>query len=163
VADTDDGTRFPGQSEGVSERTFAFRPRLLTGLLRPVLFGLAIAAGVLAGDRSGSFWVGLLAFMVASGTGRSLRRLLRGRVADAVYELLWPAAATGIAILFIEIGLAEWASAVLAIVLAGLVKNALASAFLPRRVEGRWLRPEEWGLPGMEDVIEGRSTEKENV
>jgi hypothetical protein len=146
---------------GMSERTFAFRPWLLTALLRPVLFGVAIAAGVLAGDRSDSFWVGLLAFLVAAGAGRALRRLLRGRVADAVYELLWPAAATGIAILFTEIGLAEWASAIVAIVLAGFVKNAFAAAFLPRRVAGRWLRPEEWGLPGMDDVVEGRSTPKQ--
>lgn len=147
------------QAIGVSERTFAFRPWLLGGLLRPLLFGIAIAAGVLAGDRSGSFWVGLLAFLVASGTGRALRRLLRGRLADAVYELLWPAAATGLAILFTEIGLAEWASAIVAIVLAGFVKNALAAVFLPRR-KGGWLRPEEWGMPGLDDIVEGRAVEK---
>jgi hypothetical protein len=143
----------------MSERTFAFRPWLLSGLLRPVLFGVAIAAGVLAGDRSGSFWVGLLAFMVASGCGRALRRLVRGRFADCVYELLWPAAATGIAILFTEIGLAEWASALIAIVLAGFVKNALAAVFLPRR-RSRLLRVEEWGVPGLDDVVEGRWSEK---
>ena len=139
----------------MSERTFAFRPWLLGALLRPVLFGVAIAAGVLAGDRSGSFFVGLLAFMVASGCGRALRRLIRRRLADCVYELLWPAAATGLAIMFTKIGLAAWASAVVAIVLAGFVKNALAEVFLPRR-KGHWLRVEEWGIPGLDDVIEGR-------
>jgi len=142
----------------VSERTFAFRPWLLGGLLRPILFGVAIAAGVLAGERSGSFWVGLLAFMVASGCGRALRRLLRGRFADCVYELLWPAAATGLAILFTKLGLAEWASAIVAIVLAGFVKNAVAAVFLPRR--RAWLRVEEWGIPGLDDVVEGRWSEK---
>jgi len=138
---------------------FAFRPWLLSGLLRPVLFGVAIAAGVLAGDRSGSFFVGLLAFLVASGCGRALRRLIRGRVADAVYELLWPASATGLAIGFSEIGLAEWVSAIVAIVLAGFLKNALAQTFLPRR-RGAWLHVEEWGIPGLEDIVEGRWVEK---
>jgi hypothetical protein len=147
------------QDWGVGERSFGFRPWLLSGLLRPLLFGVAIAAGVLAGDRSGSFWVGLLAFMVASGCGRALRRLIRGRFADCVYELLWPAAATGLAILFTEIGLAEWVSAIVAIVLAGFVKNALAETFLPRR-KGRWLRVEEWGIPGLEDVVEGSWSQK---
>jgi hypothetical protein len=136
---------------------------LLRALLRPVLFGVAIAAGVLAGERSGSFWVGLLAFMVASGTGRALRRLLGGRIADAVYELLWPASATGLVILFAELGLVEWASAILAIVLAGFVKRLLAAALLPRRRRGRWLRVEEWGIPGPDDIIEGRWAEKERA
>lgn len=143
----------------MSERTFAFRPWLLSALLRPVLFGFAIAAGVLAGERSGSFFVGLLAFLVASGAGRALRRIIRGRVADAIYELLWPAAATGLAILFTEIGLAEWASAIVAIVLAGFVKHGLAAAFLPRRRRG-WLRIEAWGMPGLDDIVEGRWSEK---
>lgn len=146
----------------MSERQFAFRPWLLAAALRPVLFGIAIAAGVLAGDRSGSFWVGLLAFLVAEGAGKALRRLIRGRYADAVYQLLWPTAATGLAILFTEIGLVEWASAILAIVAAGLVKNTLAAAFLPPRVGGtRWLRLEEWGVPGKDDIVEGRWIEKE--
>jgi len=136
---------------------------LFAALLRPVLFGLAIAAGVLAGDRSGSFWVGLLAFMVASGTGRALRRLLRGRLADAVYELLWPASATVLVILLTELGLVEWASAILAIVLAGFVKRVMAAVLLPRRRPGRWLRIEEWGIPGPDDVIEGRWAKREEA
>jgi hypothetical protein len=160
VAHADDGVLPLRQAHDVSERAFAFRPWLLAALLRPVLFGVAIAAGVLAGDRSGSFWVGLLAFLVASGAGKALRRLIRGRYADAVYELLWPAAATGLAILFTEVGLVEWASAIVAIVAAGLVKNTFAAAFLPPRVGGtRWLRLEEWGVPGKDDIVEGRWTE----
>ena len=139
------------------------RPWLPVMLLRPVLFGLAIAAGVLAGERSGSFWVGLLAFMVASDTGRALRRLLRGRVADAAYELLWPISATGLVILFTELGLVEWASAILAIVLAGFLKRGLAAVLLPRRRRGSWLRIQEWGLPGPDDIIEGRWAEREEA
>lgn len=146
----------------MNERAFAFRPWLLTALLRPVLFGIAIAAGVIAGDRSGSFFVGLLAFLVASGAGRALRRLLRGRFVDAVYEALWPAAATGLVILFTKLGLAEWASAIVAIVAAGIVKNALAAAFLPPRVtRGKWTRVEQWGVPGLDDVVEVRWSKRE--
>jgi hypothetical protein len=151
-----------GRIEDVNERAFAFRPWLLTALLRPVLFGVAVAAAVLAGDRSGSFFVGLLAFLVASGAGRALRRLLRGRFVDAVYEALWPAAATGLAILFTKVGLVEWASAIVAIVAAGIVKNALAAAFLPPRVtRGKWTRVEQWGMPGLDDVVEVRWTKRE--
>jgi hypothetical protein len=148
------------QDEAVNERAFAFRPWMLTAMLGPVFFGLAIAAAVIAGDRSGSFFVGLLAFLVALGLGRAVRRLLRGRFVDAVYETLWPATATGLAILFTEIGLAEWASAIVAIVVAGVVKNALASAFLPPRLRarGRWTRVEQWGVPGLDDVVDARWT-----
>lgn len=146
----------------MNERAFAFRPWLLGALLRPVLFGVAIAAAVLAGERSGSFFIGLLAFLVASGAGRALRRLLQGRFVDAVYEALWPAAATGLAILFTKIGLVEWASAIVAIVAAGIVENALAAAFLPSRVtRGKWTRVEQWGMPGLDDVVEVRWTKRE--
>jgi hypothetical protein len=151
-----------GRIEGVNERALAFRPWLLGTLLRPVLFGVAVAAAVLAGERSGSFFVGLLAFLVASGAGRALRRLLRGRFVDAVYEALWPAAATGLAVLFTELGLVEWASAIVAIVAAGIVKNALAAAFLPRRMtRGKWTRVEQWGVPGLDDVVEVRWSKRE--
>jgi hypothetical protein len=151
-----------GRIDGVNERALAFRPWVLSTLLRPVLFGVAVAAAVLAGERSGSFFVGLLAFLVASGAGRALRRLLRGRLVDAVYEALWPAAATGLAVLFTELGLVEWASAIVAIAAAGIVKNVLAAAFLPRRVRrGKWTRVEQWGVPGLDDVIEARWTKRE--
>jgi len=136
----------------MNQRAFAFRPWLLVQLLRPILFGLAIAAAVIAGNRSGSFFVGLLAFLVAEGVGSAIRRFLRGRFVDAVYELLWPAAATGLAILYTKLGLVEWASAIVAIVTAGFVKNAVAAAFLPRR-RGRWTRVEQWGVPGLDDIV----------
>lgn len=126
-------------------------------LLRPVLFGLAIAAAVIAGEERDSVWIGLLAFLIASGCGRVIRRLLRRRPRGAVRAFLWPAAATGFVVLFAEIGLADWASAALAFICAGVAKNAIAATFMPRHA---WLRVEEWGLPGKDDVIEGRWTEK---
>jgi hypothetical protein len=127
-------------------------------LLRPVLFGLAIAAAVIAGNRTDSFWIGLLTFLIASGVGRAIRRLIRGRTRAAVRAALWPAAATGFVVLFVEIGLPNWAAALLAFVCAGLTKNALAAVFLPRYP---LLRLEEWGVPGPDDIVEGRWTEKE--
>jgi hypothetical protein len=127
-------------------------------LLRPVLFALAIVAAILTGEHTHSGWIGLLAFFIASGCARAVRRLLRGRTYAAVRALLWPAAATGFVILFVEVGLPDWAAVLLAFVCAGIVKNAVAAAFLPRY---RLLRLEEWGIPGMDDVIEGRWTEKE--
>lgn len=126
-------------------------------LLRPILFGLAIAAAVIAGDETSSFWIGLLAFLIASGCGRTLRRLLRGRPQAALRAFLWPVAATGFVVLFAGVGLPKWASALLAFVCAGVAKNTVAAMFLPRHA---WLRVEEWGLPGADDVIEGRWTEK---
>jgi hypothetical protein len=125
-------------------------------LLRPILFAVAIAAAVVAGEETHSFWIGLLAFFIASGCGRTIRRLLRGRSRAALRAILWPVAATGFVVLFAEIGLPNWASAILAFVCAGVAKNAIAAMFLPRHA---WLRVEEWGLPGLDDVIEGRWTE----
>lgn len=127
-------------------------------LLRPVLFGLAIAAAVIAGNRTDSFWIGLLTFLIASGVARVLRRLIRGRTWAAARAALWPAAAAGFVVLFVEIGLPNWAAALLAFVCAGLAKNTLAAVFLPRYP---LLRLEEWGVPGPDDIVEGRWTEKE--
>jgi hypothetical protein len=50
-----------------------------------------------------------------------------------------------------------------AIFAAGIVKQALAAAFLPPRGRARWLSVEEWGVPGPGDIIEGRWTEKERA
>jgi hypothetical protein len=127
-------------------------------MLRPVLFALSIAAAVIAGDRTSSFWIGLLAFLVASGVARTIRRLLRGRTRAAVRAVLWPVAATGFVVLFAEIGMPKWAAALVAFVCAGIAKSVVAAIFLPRY---RWRRLEEWGLPGLDDVVEGRWTEVE--
>ena len=69
-------------------------------ILRPVTFVLAIVAAVLTGNRSDSFWYGLLAFFVAMGAGRVLGALVRGRPDRAFSKAVWPAAATGFAFLF---------------------------------------------------------------
>jgi hypothetical protein len=128
-------------------------------LLRPVLFALSIVAAVLTGRHTHSAWIGLLAFFIASGCARTLRRLLRGRGRAAVRAILWPAAATGLVILYLEIGLPHWASAILAFLSAGIVKNVVAATLLPRHT---WFRLEEWGVPGRDDVVEGRWTESES-
>src|SRR5437763_1400578 len=49
-------------------------------VLRPITFVLAIVAAILTGNRSDSFWYGLLAFFVAMGAGRVLGALIRNRI-----------------------------------------------------------------------------------
>jgi hypothetical protein len=122
-------------------------------LLRPILFGLSIAAAVIAGEKTSSFWIGLLAFFIASACGRVIRRALRGRSSAALRAFLWPLAATGFVVLFVKIGLPHWAAAILAFICAGVAKNMVVAMFLPRHI---LLRAEEWGIPGRDDVIEGR-------
>ena len=94
-------------------------------LVRPVLFALAIVAAVITGDRTSSFWFGLLAFFVAAGIGRALQALLRGRAARTVRRLIWPAAATGFAFLFDAVGLPTWATFLTAFVAASMTRSAL--------------------------------------
>ena len=135
---------------------------VLANALRPVFFVLAIVAAVLTGNRTDSFWVGLLAFFVAMGCGRVVRRLIRGRPLDAVYAALWPA----FAVLFVwlfgwPLDLPKWVAAILAFVCAGIAKHAVANSFLPgrSRIE-RLKRVEEWGIPWLDDVIPGTWTRK---
>ena len=52
--------------------------------LRPITFVLAIVVAVLVGNRSDSFWYGLLGFFVAMGAGRVIGALVRGRT-DRAY------------------------------------------------------------------------------
>ncbi|HVS84162.1 MAG TPA: hypothetical protein VHD91_00860 [Gaiellaceae bacterium] len=130
---------------------------VVANLLRPVLFVLAIVAAVIAGDTSGSFWIGLLAFFVAMGCGRVLRRLIRGRPLDAVYAALWPAFAVLFAWLFAgPLDLAKWLAAILAFICAGIAKLAFANSFLPRRSRlAGIVQVREWGIPWLDDVIPG--------
>lgn len=130
-----------------------FRPWIVAGLLRPVFLGVAVAAAVIAGDESGSFSFALLAFLVALSCGKVVRRLVRSRRLDAAVASVWPAAAVGLAALFVEAGLPKWAAVLLAIVLAGIARNVVRV----RRSRDRWLRLEEWGMPERGDVIEGRA------
>jgi hypothetical protein len=110
-------------------------------LLRPVVFVLAIVAAVLTGNRTDSFWLGLLAFFVAMGAGRALRSLVRANPIQAVYRAIWPAAATGFAFLFDHLGLPPWANFFVAWIAASLTKQALRP-LVPRQpritVSGKW-------------------------
>jgi len=90
-----------------------------------VLFALAIAAAVITGDRTGSFWLGLLAFLVAGGAGRAIRALLRRRPSRALARLVWPVAATGYAFLFDGVGLPRWATFFAAVAAASLTRGVL--------------------------------------
>ena len=101
-------------------------------LLRPVTFVLAIVAAVLTGNRTDSFWYGLLAFFVAMGVGRVVGALVRGRTDRAVSKAIWPVAATAYAVLFAALGIPPWATFFVAWIAASLTRAAL-----PRQ-ERRW-------------------------
>lgn len=128
-------------------------------LLRPVLFALAIVGAIVTGEREHSAWIGLLAFFIASGLARVVRRLLRGRPQAAFRALLWPAFAAGFVVLYHWAGLPTWAAVILAFVTAGVAKNVLAVLLFAQMSVG-WRRLDEWGFPGPEDVVEGRSIER---
>ena len=100
--------------------------------LRPITFVLAIVAAVVTGDRTDSFWYGLLAFFVAVGAGRVVGALVRGRADRAVRKAIWPAAATAFAFLFDSLGLPPWVTFFVAWIAASLTKGAVERA-LPRR------------------------------
>src|SRR5436305_12938682 len=118
--------------------------------LRPITFVLAIVAAVIVGNRSDSFWYGLLAWFVAMGAGRVLGALIRGRTGRAAYKALWPAAATGYALLFDAIGLPPWASVCVAFIAASLTKNALAGHFPDQR---RRTRTVEWRRIDLDELL----------
>ena len=107
-------------------------------ILRPVTFVLAIVAAVITGNRSDSFWYGLLAFFIAMGAGRVLGALLRGRTRRALYKAVWPAAATGYAFLFSSLGLPPWATFFVSWIAASLTRGAVPAptrAWQVRRID----------------------------
>src|SRR5690242_13906015 len=93
-------------------------------LLRPLTFVLAIVAAVIVGNRSDSFWYGLLTFFIAMGAGRVIGALIRGRPDRAWNKAIWPAAATGFAFLFAWLGLPPVATFFVAWIAASLTRNA---------------------------------------
>src|SRR6476646_1969522 len=97
----------------------------VAALLRPITFVLAIVAAVLVGNRTDSFWYGLLTWFIAMGVGRVVGALLRGRLDRAIYKAIWPGAATGYAFLFDWLGLPPWATFFVAFIAASLTKGAL--------------------------------------
>lgn len=122
----------------------------VAALLRPITFVLAIVAAVITGNRADSFWLGLLAFLIAVGAGRVLGALIRNRPTRAAYKAIWPAAATGFAILFDDLGLPRWATFFCALIAASLTKSA-AAGFLPQpRV---WTRRVEWRRIDLDELL----------
>jgi hypothetical protein len=99
--------------------------------LRPITFVLAVVAAVIVGNRSDSFWYGLLAFFVAMGAGRVVGALVRGRADRASYKAIWPGAATGFAFLFAALGLPPVASFFVSVIAASMTKAAFPA---PTRV-----------------------------
>ena len=118
-------------------------------LLRPITFALAIVAAVVTGNRSDSFWLGLLAFFIAMGAGRVLGALIRGRTGKAVYKAIWPGAATGFAFLFAAVGLPAWANFFVTVVAASMTKTALGG-LLPR--QRMWKRV-EWRRIDLDELL----------
>jgi hypothetical protein len=119
-------------------------------LLRPITFALAIVAAVLTGNRTDSFWLGLLAFFIAMGAGRVIGALIRGRPERALYKAIWPAAATGYAFLFDDLGLPRWANFFVSVIAASLTKNALGGLFPSQR---KWTRRVEWRRIDLDELL----------
>ena len=115
-------------------------------LLRPITFVLAIVAAVLVGNRTDSFWYGLLTWFVAMGVGRVVGALVRGRLDRAIYKAIWPGAATGYAFLFDWLGLPPWATFFVAFIAASMTKTALRGVlpnqrrFFTVQTSGGWRR-----------------------
>ena len=133
-------------------------PWVLAALLRPAVFVLAIVAGVMTGNRTGTFWLGLLAYLIAMSAGRALRTLLRGRVTLTVYRAIWPASAAGYAFLFGYLGMPGWANLIVTVIAAGMTKNALGGPIRPQRTKTKWEwgRLDEWGMPDVDQIRSGR-------
>jgi hypothetical protein len=136
---------------------------LVANALRPLFFVLSIVAAVIVGNRSNSFWVGLLAFLVAMGCARVIRRLIRGRTIGAARAAIWPALAVFFAWLFIDpLNLSKWIAVIVAFICAGFLKQAVANALLPRSSWFGW-SIEEWGIPGRGDVVSGRWSRRDDL
>lgn len=124
-----------------------------------MFFALAVVGAVITGQHEQSAWIGLLAYFIASGLARVVRRLLRGRPRAAFRALLWPVFAAGFVVLYAKaVGLPAWASVILAVVSAGIAKNVLAALLF---AEFSWRRLDEWGVRGPHYIIEGRWTESD--
>jgi hypothetical protein len=115
----------------------------LSQMLRPIVFVLAIVAAVVTGNRTDSFWYGLLAFFIAMGAGRVLRSVIRGNAVQALYRAIWPGGATGYAFLFDGLGLPPWATFFVSWIAASLTKQAVRPLMPKQRrifttVRGSW-------------------------
>jgi Na+-translocating ferredoxin:NAD+ oxidoreductase RnfD subunit len=119
-------------------------------LLRPITFVLAIVAAVIVGDRTDSFWYGLLAWFVAMAVGRVVGALARGLPRRALYKAIWPTAATVFALLFAALGLPPWANFFVAFIAASLTKQALGGLIPGGRT---WSRSVEWRRFDLDELL----------
>jgi hypothetical protein len=119
-------------------------------VLRPITFVLAIVAAVIVGNRTHSFWLGVLGFFIAMGAGRVLGALIRGRADRALYKAIWPGAATGYAFLFDDLGLPHWANFLVTVIAASMTKSALSSLFPKQRI---WTRRVEWRRIDLDELL----------
>jgi len=117
----------------------------VAALLRPITFVLAVVAAVIVGDRTDSFWYGLLAWLVAMGVGRVVGAIMRGRLDRAVYKAVWPVSAAGYAFLFDALGLPPWAT-----FFVSLTRSALGGVLPGRR---RWTRTVEWRRIDLDELL----------
>ena len=122
----------------------------VVALLRPITFALAIVAAVVTGNRTDSFWLGVLAFFIAMGAGRVLGAVIRGRLDKALYKAIWPAAATGYAFLFDDLGLPRWANFFVSVIAATMTKSALSGFFPKQRI---WTRRVEWRRIDLDELL----------
>ena len=120
-------------------------------LLRPIVFTLAVVAAILTGNRTSSFWYGFLAFFIAMGCGRALRALVRGDLPKALYRIVWPAAVTGYAFLFSDLGLAAWATFFVSWIAASFTKGALRPFFPRQPPRGKW--KVEWRSLDVDELL----------
>ena len=122
----------------------------MAALLRPITFALAIVVAVMTGNRTDSFWLGLLAFFIAMGAGRVLGAIIRGRIDKALYKAVWPGAAAGYAFLFDDLGLPPWANFFVSVIAASMTKSALSGFFPRRRI---WTRRVEWRRIDLDELL----------
>jgi len=122
----------------------------VAALLRPITFVLAVVAAVIVGDRTDSFWYGLLAWLVAMGVGRVVGAIMRGRLDRAVYKAVWPVSAAGYAFLFDALGLPPWATFFVSVIAASLTRSALGGVLPGRR---RWTRTVEWRRIDLDELL----------
>ena len=119
-------------------------------LLRPVTFVLAIVAAVIVGNRTDSFWYGLLTWFIAMALGRVVGALLRNLPRRALYKAIWPVAAIVYALLFDALGLPPWANFFVSFIAASLTKQALGSRIPGGRT---WTRTVEWRRFDLDELL----------
>src|SRR3954467_9636877 len=119
-------------------------------LLRPITFVLAIVAAVIVGDRTDSFWYGLLAWFIAMAVGRAAGAIVRGLPRRALYKAIWPTAAICFAVLFDALGLPPWANFFVSFIAASLTKQGLGGLIPGGRT---WSRSVEWRRLDLDELL----------